>query len=114
MYKEQPIDFRLVFKCYAVVVGIAGLLIQGWGPMWFGAHLAEQAWGKAALIRVAGAILLAAACAAWGFASATDPLTLRRGMFWFTLGHLIVCMAIQSQRIAIWGAGLAEKVSFLS
>jgi signal transduction histidine kinase len=114
MNQEQVIDLRVVFKCYAVVVGLTGILIHGWGPTWFGAYLAEQAFGKAALIRVAGSILVAAACAAYGFTAATDPLTLRRGMFWFTLGHLVVCMVIQSQRIAIWGAGLAERVSFLS
>jgi signal transduction histidine kinase len=114
MYKEPPLDFRVVFKCYAVVVGIAGLLIQGWGPMWFGAHLGEQAWGKAALIRVAGAVLIAAACAAIGLAASTDPVTLRRGMFWFSLGHLVVCFVIQSQRVAIWGAGLADRVAFIT
>jgi signal transduction histidine kinase len=114
MYKEPPIDLRLVFKCYAGVVGTAGLLIQSWGPTWFGSHLSEQAWGKAALIRVAGSVLVAAAFAALGFAATTDPLTLRRGMFWFTMGHLVVCMVIQSQRMAIWGSGLADKVGFLS
>jgi signal transduction histidine kinase len=114
MDREPAIDLRLVFKCYAAVVGIAGILIQGWGPVWFGTDLAEQAWGKAALIRIAGAILLASACCAIGFASTSDPWTLRRGMFWFSFGHLLVCFVIQSQRIAIWGPGLAERVSWVT
>lgn len=114
MYRELPIDLRTVFKGYAVVVGIAGILIQGWGPMWLGAHLSEQAFGKAALIRVCGAILVAAACCAIGFAAASNPWTLRRGMFWFSTGHLVVCFVIQSQRIAIWGAGLADRVTLVS
>lgn len=117
MYDEErpdAISLRTVFKGYAVVAGVAGLLLIGWGPMWFGAHLAEQQFGKAALIRIAGSILVAAACCAIGFAAAADPWSLRRGMFWFATGHLAVCLMIQSQRIAIWGAGLAERVTWVT
>ena len=114
MYKEPPIDFRVVFKAYALVVGLAGLVIFGWGPIWFGVHLLEQPYGRAALVRVCGAILMAAACAAIGLSAASNPLSLRRGLFWFTLGHLGVCLALESQRYAIWGPGLADRVTWLS
>ncbi len=114
MYKEPPIDLRLVFKCYAAVVGIAGLMIFGWGPVWLGVHLAEQPYGRAALVRVMGAILMALACCAVGFSAASDHWTLRRGMFWFTVSHMLICFVLQSQRFAIWGPGLAERATWLS
>jgi signal transduction histidine kinase len=110
----ETIDLRIVFKCYAAVAGVAGLLVIGWGQLWFGAHLAGQPFGKAALIRVCGAILVAAACCALGFAAGNDPWTVRRGMFWFAVAHLVVCVIVQSQRIAIWGPGTADGISWLS
>jgi signal transduction histidine kinase len=110
----EAIDLRTIFKCYAVVAGIAGILIVGWGPMWFGAHLADQVFGKAALVRICGSVLIAAACCAIGFSSTSDPWSVRRGMFWFAIAHMLVCVVLESQRIAIWGQGLGGRVSWLA
>ena len=57
----EPVDTRFALRLYAVAVGAAGLSLAAWGPRWLGAHLAELAWGRAALIRLAGAVLVASA-----------------------------------------------------
>src|SRR5690349_12555501 len=102
MYKERPIPLRPVFQGYAVVVGIAGILLLGWGPVWFRAHLLAQPFGEAALIRLAGGLLVTLACCAVGFSAASDALSLRRGMLWFAVGHMVICVVVESQRTEIW------------
>ena len=75
--------------------------------MWLGTDMAGQPYAKAALIRIFGAIVMAAACCAFGFASVDDRIALRRGLFWFATGHAAVAVMVLMQRIAIWGEGLA-------
>jgi signal transduction histidine kinase len=114
MYPEQrleTIDSRWLFRAYAALFSFAGFLLLGWGPIWFGAHLAGQAWGKAALIRVLGAVVIAAGCCAAGFAAVEHPLFRRRGLFWFAAGHTIIWGVLVSQQTAIWGPGIAERVA---
>jgi len=111
--RADPIDARVVFKVYAALMGAAGLALSGWGQRWLGQDLASQAWGKAALIRVSGSILIAAACFAAALASVEDPLSRRRGLVWFTAGHAAVFFAVLAQRYAICGPGLADWVAVL-
>lgn len=103
----EPIDIRLVFRAYAAVAGLGGFVLAAWGPMWLGVHMAGQPYGRAALIRVFGAILIAAACCAAGFASVNDLTALRRGLIWFAAGHAAVATMVLLQRLAIWGEGPA-------
>jgi hypothetical protein len=73
MYRGQrpeAIDTRWVFRAYAALASLAGFLLLGWGPMWFGVDLAGEPFGKAALIRVLGSMMIAAGCCAAGFALA--------------------------------------------
>ena len=106
--RADAIDARIVFRIYAVAAGLGGFVLSGWGQIWLGSHLADQPWGKAALVRVAGSVLIAAACAAAGFATVEDPLGRRRGLLWFACAHAVVLFAVLLQRLAIWGAGLAD------
>jgi signal transduction histidine kinase len=112
--RPEAIDTRWVFRTYAAVASLAGLLLFGWGPMWFGVDLAGQLFGKAALIRVLGSIMVAAGCCAAGFAAVDDPPGRRRGLFWFAAGHAVIWLAVLTQQIAIWGPGLAEKAVWLA
>jgi signal transduction histidine kinase len=117
MYRGQrpeAIDTRWVFRAYAALASLTGLLLFGWGPMWFGADLGGEPFGKAALIRVLGSIMIAAGCCAAGFAAVDDPPGRRRGLFWFAAGHAVIWLAVLTQQIAIWGSGLAEKAVWLS
>ena len=91
--RPEAIDTRWVFRAYAALASLAGLLLFGWGPIWFGADLAGEPWGKAALIRVLGSIMIAAGCCAAGFAAIDHPPGRRRGLFWFAVGHAVILLA---------------------
>ena len=105
MRYQLAIDARTVFRAYVVMAGIAGFLIVNWGPTWFGTDLAAAAWGKAALIRVFGSILIGAACCAVPFALHGTP-SLRWALFWFGAGHAAVYVVMKVQQSAIWGPGI--------
>ncbi|HWR52642.1 MAG TPA: sensor histidine kinase [Bryobacteraceae bacterium] len=109
--RADAIDPRIVFWCYAALAGMSGVLLLGWGPMWLGAHLAELPCGRASLIRVLGAISIAAACMAIGMASIDDPPSRRRGLLWLTVAHAVVAVVVTTQREAVWGPGLADWVT---
>ena len=116
MYRGQrpeAIDTRWVFRAYAALASLGGFLLLGWGPMWFGAHLAGEPYGKAALIRVLGSIIIAAGCCAAGFAAVDDPPGRHRGLFWFAAGHAAIWLVVLTQQIAIWGTGLGQKAAQL-
>jgi signal transduction histidine kinase len=78
--------------------------------MWFGTDLAGQPWGKAALIRVLGSIMIAAGCCAAGFAAIDQPSDRRYGLFWFAVAHAVICLVVLTQRMAVWGPGPAETI----
>jgi len=69
METPNSIDAGISLKAYAIAVASAGVLLTGWGPMWLGTDLPGQPWYLAALIRVTGSILVAAACCAWQISS---------------------------------------------
>ena len=100
--RPEAIDTRLVFRMYAALACAAGLVIFGWVPLLFDVHLAEQPYGKAALVRVLGAFMMAAAFCAAGFAAVDHPPARRRGLFWFAVAHGVVCLVAVLQQIAIW------------
>jgi signal transduction histidine kinase len=112
--RPEAINTRWIFRAYAALTLLAGFLLLGWGPMWFGTDLVGEPWGKAALIRVLGSIIIAAGCCAAGFAAIDDPRVRRRSLFWFAAGHTVVWLVVLTQRIAIWGPGLAETAAQLS
>jgi signal transduction histidine kinase len=117
MYRGQrpeAIDTRWVFRAYAALASLGGCLLFGWGPMWFGVDLAGEPFGKAALIRVLGSIMIAAGCCAAGFAAVDDPPSRRRGLFWFAAGHAAIWLVVLTQQVAIWVPGPAEKAVWLS
>jgi signal transduction histidine kinase len=85
-----------------------GLVLTLWGPLWLGADLPGVPWGRAALIRVAGAGLLAAACFAAAMAGVPEPVAGRRGLLWFAGGHAVLFTVVALQGKAVWGPGLAD------
>jgi signal transduction histidine kinase len=105
---------RLVLRLYAVLAGGLGTFLFAWGPMWLDdLHLAGQPFGRAALVRVAGALVAGAACCAAGFASVDDAHARHRCLAWFIGAHAIVFLAFLLQRVAIWGPGLADQALWL-
>lgn len=110
---EPAIDTRLVLRFYAVAVGVLGFVLAAWGPIWLGVHLPGQPFGKAAFIRVFGAIIMAAACCAAGLATIREPLTRHRALGWFTAAHFLVWSMVVIQRSGPWGPGLADQALWL-
>jgi signal transduction histidine kinase len=108
-HQPESIDSRLALRAYAVLVGVGGLILAATGQAWFGSHLAELPWGRAVIIRMAGAIMVAAAIGAWGL-STTDVFTRRRGLTWFTGAHAVVWLMLAVQAHApLGGFGVAEQ-----
>jgi signal transduction histidine kinase len=107
------IDSRAALRGYAVLVSLAGLVVAGWGQQWLGSDLAGQPWGRAALIRVFGALLIAAGCVAAGLSTIEEPPSRRRALLWFAVAHGAVLVMVLVQREAVWGEGLADWVASL-
>jgi signal transduction histidine kinase len=105
---------RVVLRLYASTVGGAGAIALLFGPMWLSdLHLAGQPFGRAALLRVAGAAGVAAACAAAGAATVDDARARSRYLGWFATGPLVLVAVVLIQRIAIWGAGPIDTALWL-
>jgi len=102
------VDTRIVLRVYSVLTGLGGFVIAAWGQIWLGNDLDGVRWGKAALIRVFGSILIGGACCAWGLASIPAPAERRSGLLWFAIGHAVVGLVVLSQRMAIWGPGTGD------
>ena len=109
--RSQPdaIDTRLIYLAYAGLAGLSGFVLFGWGPMWLGSDYAGEPWAKAAAIRVVGAALMAAACLSGALAEIEEPRSSHRGLFWMGLAHTVVFFVVLTQRIGIWGPGLADR-----
>jgi signal transduction histidine kinase len=116
MYNEEALEpsaSRWIFRAYAILIGFAGILLFGWGQQWLGDDLPGEPWGKAALIRVAGSILIALACCATPFAL-NGPVTRRRGLLWLAIAHFVVFYVLQLQDSAIWGPGIGQTAMRLA
>lgn len=110
MYNEDSFETsgsRWIFRAYAILIGLAGFLLFGWGTEWLGVD-PGQTWGKAPLIRVAGSILMALACCATPFAL-NGPITRRRGLLWLAIAHFVIFYVLQLEDSAIWGPGLGQS-----
>jgi signal transduction histidine kinase len=93
---------RWVFRVYAIVLGAAGFLLYGWGPMWLGIDLPELPFYKASLIRVAGGVLMGLGCVVAALDGIEAPRARRRALFWLGLGHTAMFLAVLSQRLTVW------------
>lgn len=105
---QETIDTRWVFRTYALLAGLGGFVLFGWGPVWLGIDLPGLPFGKAALVRVFGAVLMAAACMAVPYAMHGTP-SLRAGLFWFGAAHAVVFGVMKIQQTAIWGPGIGQE-----
>jgi signal transduction histidine kinase len=108
-WRADAIDTRIVFKAYAVLACLTGIVLAGWGQRWFGSDFPGLPMGKAVLIRVLGAMLIAAGCFAAPFAFVDDPQARRRGLLWFAAGHAVVWGMLFLQ-LAIWGQVVANWI----
>ena len=103
----------LVFWVYATLAWAGGFTLCAWGPMWLGTDLPGLPFGKAALVRLAGAAIMAAGCFAAAMAQVADEDERRHGMLWFGIAHSILWMTAFIQQQAIWNSPLADQALFL-
>ena len=99
-----------VFRGYAIAAALAGLILFGWGPMWFGVDLPGLPFYKASLVRVAGGILLVFAACLAALDGIEDPFARRRALLWLAVGHFALLLVMVSQQVAIWESGLAKNI----
>lgn len=92
----ESIDADLALGVYAAVAVLSGAILAAWGPMWLGAHVTGLPWGRAALIRVCGAVIVAAGLCGAGLAAA-DRHTRRQMLSWFIAGHVVVWLMLVVQ-----------------
>ena len=89
--KLDAVDTRTVFRVYVWACWIGGVALVGWGPVFFGVHFDSVVpFGKAALVRVAGAVLFAGGCLTVPLARAADPVVGRQGLAWSAIGHAVL------------------------
>jgi signal transduction histidine kinase len=84
-----------------------------WGPTWLGLDLPGHPFGGASVVRMFGAVGLCAGYCAAGFSTVDDARARRRCLAWFIGAHVIVLLALLTQRIAIWGPGPADYALWL-
>ena len=107
METPNSIDAGISLKAYAIAVASAGVLLTGWGPMWLGTDLPGQPWYLAALIRVTGSILVAAACCAWQISKIDDPVATHRALLWFAIAHAAVTAVLMTQQHSVLSLPIA-------
>src|SRR5580765_8300311 len=111
--RPAAIDTGALLRAYAGAAVTVGGFITLWGPRFLSSHLADQPFGRAALVRVFGAIVAAAGLTAGGLAGIDDPDERRRALAWFTVAHLTVWLFVFLQGYAVWGGVVATQVSWL-
>lgn len=106
--KLDAVDTRTVFYVYVGACWIGGVALFGWGPLLFGTHFDSGVpFGKAALVRVAGAVLVAGGCLTVPLARSADPVIGRQGLIWYAVGHAFVWAALVLQSWAVLPQGAA-------
>jgi signal transduction histidine kinase len=94
---SDAINTRAVFRVYAVIAWATGALLVGWGPLLVGVDLPGLPFAKAGLVRVLGAIVIAAGCVAHAIAGADDPGARRRVLLWWAIAHGVVLVVTALQ-----------------
>lgn len=100
------LDSRLVLKIYAIFMTVMGLLLLGWGPMWFGADLPGIPWGRAVALRLLGGALLGAAGLGYAAMRVSDDDERDRLLLWLLIGHLGMGFLAQIQIHAVFAYDL--------
>jgi signal transduction histidine kinase len=79
--------------------------------MWFGTHLPGLPYGRAALIRILGALFVAAACFAAAMVRVDDPVARYHALAWAAAAHFILCAVVDVERHVILLEWIPEWVT---
>ncbi|RPI14106.1 MAG: sensor histidine kinase, partial [Acidobacteriales bacterium] len=97
--QADAIDTRTVFRVYAVMAGVTGVLVCF--------------LGSTAFTRIAGSFIIAAACFAESLTRVDDPVAGRRALGWCAAGHSIVGQFLMHQGRAVWAESVVDWAAFL-
>jgi signal transduction histidine kinase len=100
MMRPESIDLRWIFRGYAVLAIIGGIVLIARGPVWMAVDPATSA-----LIRLFASILAGAGCCALGLAAIDDPPSRKPALIWFAIAHFVVFAALLWQSETVWGEG---------
>jgi len=103
MANPVRINTHAVLGIYAVGAIVLGVALAAFGPIWFHGELDGLPYAKNALVRVLGAVIVAAGCFAMALVRVEDPEAGRRGLGWLALGHGVVAAVVLSQHFTVWG-----------
>ena len=106
MNNQNPpdaVDTRTIYRVYGWLMLAGGFIVLAWGSMWFGTDFPGLHFGKAALVRVCGALMMGAGCLAMAAAGPPDAESRRRGLLWFAAGHGIVLAMVWMQLHEVLG-----------
>ena len=92
----ETLDTRIALRVYAALLGLGGVSTAIWGPTWLGADMPVLPSGKAALVRVGGAVLVYVAVSAASL-SFLERQARTRMLAWFVPSHLLVWLLILAQ-----------------
>jgi signal transduction histidine kinase len=91
----DAIDTRLVLRIYGWITVTASVFLYLWPLRLFFpellavADLAGLPFGRYAILRTAAAVVAAMGMVAIGFSRVEDPVSRRRGLYWFAWAHLL-------------------------
>jgi signal transduction histidine kinase len=111
----DSIDTGFVFKAYAVLAWAAGAVLFVWGNQWFSPGTASGPFAVSIPTRVVGGGVIAAGMFAYATAQVDDPVSRRRALAWWGLGHFVVLASVVSRAFPVLpGMDVAINVAILA
>src|SRR5262245_6597317 len=109
----DSIDTRLVLRVYAWFATTIGLVFVDGFPFFLTADRAEYdllglSWGRVGVMRAAAAVIAAFGFTAIGLSRIDDPVSRRRALYWFSIGHVVFGVVF----LAVSGAMFDEFVPY--
>ena len=105
-FHPDAIDTRLVLRIYTwiafplgLIVGFAPRLIPGLAA---NPDLPDIPWGRTAFVRLAAAVVVALADSALGMSLIENPVSRRRALRWFAIGHVYLGSVFASQSYSVF------------
>jgi signal transduction histidine kinase len=107
-WKPKPVKVHIVYRTYAITVGLLGTLLLLRGPVWFPPG-AMQA-------RLFGSLAVAAACCAAALSFLQNVRTRNQSLFWFASAHVaawLVLLALGLRNVGDEMVSLSAGTAFL-
>jgi signal transduction histidine kinase len=105
-FHPDAINTRLVLRIYTWIVLTAGLLLTGEPLLLPGiaghVDLPGVPWGRASLVRMSFAALTVFGFSALGMSRIEHPVSRRRALLWFAIGHLYFGLMFWAQSYAVF------------